>query len=188
VHRLAGRSARTPALALLLAIALAGCRHKNMPVVFPQIAHAPVELETPLSDSLPMIEPLPEPELGDLPSLPPPARTVPRKKPATKEDAQVPSPAPVASEAETAAVAIGTLSTGGDAAPQAQQQAQDLIASIQKRIAALPAKTADAQRRQIRQVENFLKQAQDALNSGDGEGAKNLANKARLLMDDLEKK
>jgi len=94
----------------------------------------------------------------------------------------------VVSEAEPAAVAIGALTTGGDAAPQSRQQAQDLIASILKRIAALPAKTADAQKRQIRQVRNFLDEAQKALKSGDAEGAKNLATKAKLLMDDLEKK
>jgi ABC-type Fe3+-hydroxamate transport system substrate-binding protein len=94
----------------------------------------------------------------------------------------------VASAPEPAALAIGTLSTGGDASPQSQQQAQDLIASILKRIAALPAKTADAQKKQIRQIKTFILQAQKALNSGDAEGAKNLATKAKLLMDDLEKK
>jgi hypothetical protein len=94
----------------------------------------------------------------------------------------------VASAPEPAALAIGSLSTGGDAAPQSQQQAHDLIASILKRIAALPAKTADAQKKQVRQIHNFIDQAQRALNSGDAEGAKNLATKANLLMDDLEKK
>jgi hypothetical protein len=94
----------------------------------------------------------------------------------------------VASAPEPAALAIGTLSTGDDASPQSQQQAQDLIASILKRIAALPAKTADAQKKQIRQIKTFILQAQKALNSGDAEGAKNLATKAKLLMDDLEKK
>jgi len=85
-------------------------------------------------------------------------------------------------------LAIGSLSTGGDLAPQIQQQAQDMITAILKRIAALSAKTADAQKRQLRQVHHFLDQAQQALKSGDTEGAKNLATKASLLMDDLEKK
>jgi hypothetical protein len=95
----------------------------------------------------------------------------------------------VASAPEPAALAaIGTLSTGGDAAPQSQQEAQDLVASIRRRIAALPARTADAQKKEIRQIQNFIDQAQKALKSGDAEGAKNLATKAKLLMDDLEKK
>ena len=174
----------TPALALSLAFGLAGCRHRNAPVAFPQIAHAQVELETPPPSDV-MIEPLPQPELGAVTPAPAPPKPALRKKPspAAKEET-----VQVASEAEPAALAIGALSTGGDAAPRAQQQAQDLIASIQKRIAALPAKTADALKKQLRQVENFLRQAQQALNSGDAEGAKNLANKAKLLMDDLEKK
>ena len=95
----------------------------------------------------------------------------------------------VASAPESAALAaIGTLSTGGDAAPQSQQQAQDLIASILKRIAALPAKIANPRSSRFSQIRNFIDQAQKALNSGDAEGAKNLATKAKLLMDDLEKK
>ena len=70
---------------------------------------------------------------------------------------------------------------------KASSRRRDLIASILKRIAALPAKT-DAQKKQIRQIRNFIDQAQKALNSGDAEGARNLATKAGLLMDDLEKK
>jgi hypothetical protein len=99
----------------------------------------------------------------------------------------MPPPPQVASAAEPAA-AIGSLSSGGDSVGQSQQQAKDLIASILKRIAALPAKTADSKKGEVRQVKRFLDQAQQALNSGDADGAKNLATKAGLLMDDLEKK
>jgi len=44
------------------------------------------------------------------------------------------------------------------------------------------------QRAQVRQVQQFVKQAQQALESGDAQGASTLATKAKLLMDDLEKK
>jgi hypothetical protein len=80
------------------------------------------------------------------------------------------------------------LSAGGDSAAQSQQQARDLIASLVKRIAALSAKTISAEKRQVSQVQNFIRQAQRALDSGDADGAKNLATKAKLLMDDLETK
>jgi predicted AAA+ superfamily ATPase len=93
----------------------------------------------------------------------------------------------VASPAEPAAMAIGTLSTGDDATPQSQQRVQNLIASIGKRIATLSSTVAAAKRRQVGQVRNFLEQAQQALNSGDADGATNLATKARLLMDEVEK-
>jgi hypothetical protein len=178
---------RVPALWLVLAIGLAGCHHKTtLRPALPIGALAPIELETiPPPDSLPMIATLPPPELESLPP-PEPPKQAPRRRPAPKEEAQ--PPVQVASAPEPAALAIGALSTGGDAAPQSQQQAQGLIASILKRIAALPAKTADAQKKQIRQIRNFIDQAQKALNSGDAEGANNLATKASLLMDDLEKK
>jgi hypothetical protein len=85
------------------------------------------------------------------------------------------------------AVAIGNLSTD-DAKPEVHQQTQELILSIRKRIAALPAKTAAGLKKQLSQVSRFLDEAQQALNSGDAEAAQNLAIKGRLLMDDLEKK
>jgi hypothetical protein len=171
-------------LVLALTCGLAGCRHKTKPFVLPASAHAPIELvPIPPPEPPPMIATLPPPQLGPLPTPPPP--------PARRRRRVAPAPAPpvqVASAPEPAAVAIGSLSTGSDATPQSQQQAKDLIASIAKRIAALPAATANAQQTQVRQVKQFLDQAQKALDSGDAEGAKNLATKAKLLMDDIEKK
>lgn len=188
VKRLAAACRRAPALVLVFAAGLAGCRHKTTAMI-PTGAHAPIALEGPPSSDAPVeIATLPEPELPPL-TIPAPApKPAPKRKPAPteKDDSQPTAPAPT--EAEQAAVAIGALSAGDDAAPRSQQEAQNLIASIAKRIAALPAKTADARKAQIRQVRNFLDQAQQALSSGDAEGARNLATKARLLMDDLEKK
>lgn len=173
------------AFALLLVAGLAGCRHKAPAFTIPRGVQAPVALdEPPTPDQPPMIASLPVPELPPIstPALSPAPRH--RPNPTPKEE----QPATQVAEAAPAELAIGTLSSGGDLAPQIQQQAQDMISSILKRIAALSAKTADAEKRQVRQVRHFLDQAQQALNSGDTEGAKNLATKARLLMDDLEKK
>jgi ribosomal protein S20 len=83
--------------------------------------------------------------------------------------------------------AIGALTAGGQASPQTKQEAADLIASIEKRLNAWPAQTTDDQKAQISKVRNFLRDAQAALKSGDAEGAKTLATKAKLLLDDLEK-
>ena len=148
---------------------------------------APIELEAAAidPDSLPLIESVPPPEFPTLPLPPPPAKPVPKKAPATKEEAQ--PPAQAAAAPESAELAIGVLSIGGDAEPQSQQTARDLIAAITKRIAALPSKFADARKKQVNQVKHFLDQAQQALNSGDADGAMNLATKAKLLMDDLER-
>ncbi len=176
---------------LLLFVALSGCKHK---LVWspPSAALSPVEVD-PLPDapdqpsiaSIPPVEWDP-PEITE--PIPRPPRRRPPPLPAPVRDSSVPQPPPVSSEAETAELAIGSLSTGGDATPQAQQQARDLIAAIQKRVTALPHSTATQQRTSLRQVTSFLKQAQQALNSGDAEGAVTLATKARLLMDDIDKK
>jgi hypothetical protein len=174
---------RRGAVLLALAVGLAGCRHKTTPVAIPQGAQAPVELEpVPPPASQPVIAAVPPPQLAPMP--PAPAKPARRRPAPVKE---TPPPVQVASAAEPAA-AIGALSSGGDSVGQSQQQAKDLIASILKRIAALPAKIADSQKGQVRQVKRFLDQAQQALGSGDADGAKNLATKAGLLMDDLEKK
>ena len=193
-HHLAGRlegrlagAGVTLVLSLPFAVGLAGCHRKVVRSPFPASVLAPIELEAATNpNSMPLIASIPPPELGP-PTQPPPfPKPVARKRPAAKEEA--PAPAQAASAPESAALAIGALSIGGDAAPQSQQTARDLIGTITRRIAALPAKTASAQKAQIRQIRHFLDQAQQALNSGDSEGAMNLATKAKLLMDDLEKK
>ena len=172
---------------LLVSFALAGCRHKTLWVPPPSLT-APVDLDVPPEPEHPsLIAELPPPEL--VPPTPPtlPKKPARRKTAPSRETAQ-PPPIQVASAADPSALSIGSLSTGGDASSQSQQQVRDLIVSIQKRITALPRSTASQQRSQLRQVTSFLKHAQQALDSGDAEGAFNLATKARLLMDDVEKK
>jgi hypothetical protein len=109
-----------------------------------------------------------------------------RSKPATAI-VTVPSPETQPAAQPPAAQAIGALSAGGDVNPHAQQEVTDLIGSIDKRLSGLSAQVAETQKAQISRIRNFEKQAQDALASGDLEGAKTLATKAKLLLDDLEK-
>jgi ribosomal protein S20 len=168
-------------------VGLDGCRHKTQVATLPKVL-APVELEDiPEPENLPMIEvpavkPLPFPVLT---SAGKPKRE--KKRPAPK--VAPPEPAPVASAPPVSAeeTAIGALTAGGEASPQTKQEAADLIASIEKRLNALPAQKTDDQRAQVSKVKNFLKDSQEALKSGDAEGAKTLATKAKLLLDDLEK-
>jgi hypothetical protein len=178
------RTAHWPVLALLFCAVLAGCRHKIPGYTIPIAPEISLDSVVPLSGE-PSISTETPPDFGSLPQVNLPAapqrrRYEPREEPA--------SPAPAADAPAPADLAIGSLSTGLDATPQVQQQARDMISSIQKRIAALSPRTAEAQKRQVRQVRHFLDQAQQALSTGDIEGAKNLATKAGLLMDDLEKK
>lgn len=171
--------------ALAISLLLSGCRHKPIQSTLPIGVLAPVDLETPPSDAdAPTIAELPKPELGPLPSVqPPPApRRRPVSTPKENESTQV------ANNDAAAVLAIGALSAGGDDATHSTQQVQDLINAVLKRIAALTSQTLSAQRSEVRQVRNFLDQAQKALKSGDAEGAHTLATKAGLLMDDVEKK
>jgi hypothetical protein len=173
-------------LALLVCVGATGCRHKVQAYTIPLGAQVPVLLE----DSPPIdegtIATLPLPDLGPLPETTPTV-PVPRKRPATpREETQPTTAAPA--DAAPAELAIGNLSTGSDATPQIQQEAQAMISSILRQIAALSSRTADAQRRDLNKVRNFVKQAQQALNTGDMDGAKNLAVKAGVLMDELQKR
>ena len=57
---------------------------------------------------------------------------------------------------------------------------------IADRLNELPGANGDSQKKQVLQVRLFLKQASDALKTGDAEGAENLATKAGLLLDDIK--
>ncbi len=173
---------------MLLCVGIAGC-HRKVVFKIPQGALVPVELEDSSSDeSSATIAPLEPPDLGELPtpSFPPPVQRR-RPSPSPREE-----PTQSGGESVPATVAIGMLSSGSDATPQVQQQTQDMISSTAKRVAALSSRVssrvANSQKQQIGQVRHFLEQAQQALTTGDAQGAKNLATKAGLLMDDLEKK
>ena len=171
--------------ALAMSFVLSGCRHKPVRSPLPIGVLAPVDLDTtPPVDNPPMIADVPPPDLGPLPSTKPP--TPPRRRPAPSPKEN--EPTQVANNDAAAALAIGALSAGGEGATHTVQQAQDLINAVLKRISALTSETLSAQRREVRQVRNFIDQAQKALKSGDAEGANTLATKAGLLMDDVEKK
>jgi ribosomal protein S20 len=171
-----------------LTIGLAGCRHQPQLAPLPPVM-APVALvDIPEPDDLPMVETPPQ-------SLPPvPVSTEagkPKRKKKQPPKVVAPEPAPEAQIASagppTPDAAVGALTAGGETNPQTKQEAEDLIASIDKRLNALPAQKAEEQKTQVSKVRNFWKDAQEALKSGDAEGAKTLATKAKLLLDDLEK-
>jgi ribosomal protein S20 len=109
-----------------------------------------------------------------------------RRRPTTKP---APEPTQVASAESppSESAAIGALTSGGETYSKSQQEAADMIAANEKRLNALPIQVSDEQKAQISKVKNFQRQAQEALNSGDAEGAKTLATKAKLLLDDLTK-
>ncbi len=169
---------------------LSGCMHLHkrpkIPVLPPVLA--PIPLETvpgPLSPPMlaaPVIELPPMPVAAAAAS---PRRE--RRRLAPKTAATAPAEDTAPQPANDEAAAIGDLTAGGAANPQAQEEAASLIRLIQKRVSGLSAQTVRKQRAQINRVQNFRRQAQDALKSGDVEGATTLATKANLLLDDLDR-
>lgn len=168
---------------------LSGCIHMHkrpkVPVLPPVLT--PIELETlPPPENPPLVD-MPVVELPPIPVAAAGAspRRERRRIAPTKPTAATPEE--VSPEPMTDIAAIGELTAGGAANPQAQQEAADLIASIEKRLNTMSAQTVRRQRAQINRVRNFWRQAREALNSGDTDGAKTLATKAKLLLDDMEK-
>jgi hypothetical protein len=171
-------------LCLGLMVGLVGCHHNPPIAPLPPVLTPVALLEIPEAESLPMVDVPP----AKLPPVPYATNAKPKRekrKPAPK--VAPPEPAVVASTPPPEETAIGSLSAGGEANPQTKQEASDLIASIEKRLNALSPQKVEEQKAQVSKVRNFWKDAQEALKSGDAEGAKTLATKAKLLLDDLEK-
>ncbi len=183
---------RWSALSCLLTFGLSGCHHKvAMLRPLPPISQ-PVELvELPLPYPPPLVDPV-QVDLSDVPmvtgSFPHRER---RRRPQPVTNTSVSTPAPVEETPPPSVpsedAAIGSLSLGGGGSPRAQREASDLIGSIGQRLNNLPSRKLTTDRAQVSRIRNFQKQAQEALKSGDAEGAKTLATKARLLLDDLQK-
>jgi hypothetical protein len=181
-------------LCAAVSLGLSGCvlQKKAKAVVLPQ-SQAPVALATPPSDDLPMVEAHP---VNDLPvptaaaAAKPKTRRRVAPKPAAAAAATPTPNAPTqvaGAEGLPEGSPIGELTAVGDASPQRRQEAANLIASNEKRLKSLPPKTVNTQRSQISKILNFQRQAQEALNSGDAEGAKTLATKASLLLYDIDR-
>lgn len=183
---------RWAGLAGLLICGLSGCRHKAVVPPLPPISQPVALLTIPEPDPLPMIQP----EEVDLPPVPVASNAHPRRerrrRPGTSPASSPASPQVNATDtppgsAPSEDAAIGALSLGGEANPRVQQEANDLIASNEKRLNGVPAGRTESDRTQVSRIRNFQRQAQEALSSGDIEGAKTLATKAKLLLDDLAK-
>lgn len=173
-----------------LSCGLSGCHKKTRAVVLPQ-AQTPVLLApSPASVSDLMVE-VPAVNVPPLPTAA--AASKPkreRKKPQTlKATPAPPLPTQVATATDVVGEgsAIGELTAGGEASSQTRQDATEMIASNEKRLSDLPADMLKDKRSQINKIRNFQRQAQEALTSGDAEGAKTLAIKARLLLYDLDR-
>ena len=171
-------------LALLLCLAATGCRHRVKP--------AP-PLPVPPATSVPVDHAPEPPEVASVPvtPAPTPSKVPPRRAPRPKKKvAPPPAPAPVivanAAPPPPPGPNIGALSAGGEDTPLQRQKTADFLAALDKRVAALPSATLQNQKEQVLRIRSFLEEARKALAGGDADGAMTLANKAKVLLDDLQ--
>ena len=99
-----------------------------------------------------------------------------------------PVPAPGAGDtAAPESTSLGELGTRESTDTKQQQDIAGKLGSVEKRLNDLPGSVAEREQKQIAKVRLFVKEASDALKSGDVEGAGILATKAELLLDDIAK-
>jgi hypothetical protein len=196
--------------AALLCVFCTGCSHK--PSSPPQQAQAP-PLQTgkgtlpPLSSTQqqekstsPLASPLPPPSAQSvpLPPPPPPKKVRHRTKPAAPkpaDTAQTPEPAPQTAQVSVqeppgagAGSPIGQLTTGDSASGEkTKRETVDLIGATQQGLLGIKRSLSNDEKTTVAQIRNYLKQAQQALDTGDTDGAHLLATKAKALLDELTK-
>jgi hypothetical protein len=92
-------------------------------------------------------------------------------------------PPPVAAESPSVS-AIGDLSSGGDPSDQ-RRETDETIASTERGLNGLGRTLNDQEQKTAAQIREYIKQAREALLSGDMDGAKTLAAKAKALLTEL---
>jgi hypothetical protein len=90
---------------------------------------------------------------------------------------------PQAATESPAVSAIGKLSSGDPS--DLRRQAEDSIAVTERGLNGLGRTLDDAEQKTASQIREFLKQARQALASGDVDGANTLASKAKVLLSEL---
>ena len=84
--------------------------------------------------------------------------------------------------------AIGQLTTGDSASGErTKHETADLIGATQQGLIAIKRALSNEEKATAGQIHNYLKQAQQALDNGDADGAHLLATKAKVLLDELMK-
>ncbi len=180
--------------AAVACLAVTGC-HKRVRVPAMPPAPPPAIQTVTIPPPTHHTEELPKPPEAPAPvAVEPPPAQKPRprrpKKPVTRptETAVAVTPAlPGAAAATADPSPIGELTTGGEAGTQGRQETETLLGAVQKRLEQLSDVIKNAHQEQVERVRLFVKRAQEAWKSGDVEGARTLATKANVLLDDISK-
>lgn len=159
---------------------LSGCRHKVSDIhvivaVMPSISVPP---PTHHSDPLPPLETESSPSL----TMQLVYRRLPRFRPHPETAKQLAQLQPAASPY----VVLGNLTTGYEASdPELRQETSKLLRTQQQRLQTLSHAYAAQHSQEVEQARLFVHQALDALHKLDLDGARILATKAKVLLDEL---
>lgn len=168
--------------ALALPLLLAGCGHwphnQKLPPPPPSLAPSKVPPPTVVPPPLLTIAAQEQVNYTDLPEETPKAPARRRRTPASSGADLQPG-----SSGEPEVSAIGQLSSGDPTDSRRQTQAS--IDSIERSLDGIKRRLSSPEQKTAAHIREFLKQAKDALASGDIDGAGTLAAKARVLLNEL---
>jgi hypothetical protein len=211
------RAAQLRSLCVSLAILCTGCSHKTsgtpQQAQAPPLQTGKGTLEPPKTtqqaekSDTPLASPLPPPSAQTVPLPPPTPKKVRKPKkpkpadtppvtaagsqngqasagPATAQATPPAQPQPAAASNS----AIGQLTTGDSASGErTKHETADLIGATQQGLISIKRSLSNEEKATAGQIHNYLKQAQQALENGDADGAHLLATKAKVLLDELTK-
>jgi hypothetical protein len=128
----------------------------------------------------PQPTPLPATDANAKPATPPKKPSHKKTTPATPAQStqEAANPAP-----GTSVSAIGELS--GGASGDQRSQTEEMIKATEKGVDSITRRLSDSETKNVAQIHEWLKQARDALTTGDVDGAANLAKKAKVLLAEL---
>ncbi|HUV96771.1 MAG TPA: hypothetical protein VMV98_04805 [Acidobacteriaceae bacterium] len=183
-------------VSFLLTFSIAGCHRKVERALPPPQAQAPIVSTLPAMPPLDL-EPVILAQSAAEPAAPPPVEAPPPKKHAAKVHRRR-TPAKAKPEGEStethtpaatpATTIIGQLSAeDATATPSDVAQTQHLIDTTENKLKKLSTRQQTEHKDSVAQVASFLSQARQALSMNDVVGAQTLANKARILVDELSK-
>jgi hypothetical protein len=116
-------------------------------------------------------------------STPPARHRKPRPQPSATDAPPAPPGTQQAASGPPAVSAIGQLSSADPS--DLRGQTEESLKTIERGLNSIESKLTDGQHKTAAQIREYLKQARQALISGDVDGAHTLAAKARVLLDEL---
>jgi hypothetical protein len=180
-------------VAWLLPLLLSACAHNTnlsqMQTMAPAIDDAPPPNLAPANLPSPVIT-IPKTDKPVVVVQEEPPKQPPRHKKAASKTVGTTPASPTAPGTQVAENAPPSeVNAGGEFAtqvtPDSKKQAEDSIVEIEKGLNGIGRKLSDTEEKTSMQIKEFLKQARTALNTGDVDGAKTLAAKAKALLGEL---